>query len=230
MPEETEEKKPIDEFYDQLSTFDWPDIKKTDNEVYVDRANKIVLFKQSRSTITINFVWYDRENDEFKYRSNPKTLIFNKDTNIHEFLYIGNRKYKLTYGSEIKDVLELDQAIEKIDIKKSYRSINVSKAKKEVKVPLGKFRLIRDEVEKATKKSNSYGESVKRHYLNEIIRKYRRKSRKQVTTFQKGEFDFLVKRFNLGTKKKEGDFNKYLDKKDNNDVEVNGEQKNVNKK
>jgi len=209
-----EKKNPVDEFFETISVFDWPDLKKERNTIFIDRDPKVTIFKQQRSTITIELVWYDRENDEYKMRANPHTIIFNKSTPISDLFYIDNRRYKLTYDGGIKEVLELGTDIEKLDIKKSHKSINVSKNKKEAKVPLEKFILIRDEIASATKIAKSYQDSVRRHYLNEITRKYRRKTLKRVTTFKKGEFDFLVKRFHLDTKKKSSDFEKYLGKKD----------------
>jgi hypothetical protein len=208
------QKPPIEEFFDLVQTFNWPDLKKEGNEIFVDRTERISIYKLVKSIVTINLIWYDRKNVTYSFRSSPKTVIFNKDTNFNLLLYIGNGKYKLSYDYQIKSVLQLDSQIEKIDIRKSHKSITVLTSQKIAKVPLKKFLLIKGEIAIAVKQAKSYRDSVERHYVNEITRKYRKKDIKRVTTTQKGEFDFLVKRLNLETKKNENDYHKYLNDKD----------------
>ena len=211
MEEET--KQPIDQFWDELQVFEWPELKKEGSEIFIDGPEKIVIWKEVRSTVTLNLIWRDQQG-VYSFRSNPKTVIFDKNTDFRVLLYLNSRKYQLSYGSQIKNVLQLDNSIEKLDVKKSNKSISIIKKQKTAKVPLKKFLEIRDEVAKAVKQANSYQESVQRYYLNELTRRFRKKNIKRVTTIQKGEFDFLVKRLNLQTKKNSKDYLKYLNTND----------------
>lgn len=210
---EEEEKKPIDQFFEELQNFEWPDLKKEDGEIFIDGPERKSIWKEVGSTITLSFIWRDQQG-VYSFRANPRSIIFDKSTDFHNFLYLNSRKYQLSYGSQIKTVLILDNSIEKLDIRKSHRSISVIKKQKLAKVPLKKFLEIKEEVAKAVKQANSYQESVQRYYLNELVRKFRRKNIKRVTTIQKGEFDFLVKRLNLQTKKGSHDYQKYLNQND----------------
>ena len=58
---------------------------------------------------------------------------------------------------------------------------------------------------------NKYKSSVQRYLNNQHTKKHLGKEKKLTTTINKGEFNFLVHRLNMPTKRNEEDYKKYLD-------------------
>jgi hypothetical protein len=72
-----------------------------------------------------------------------------------------------------------------------------------------------DDAEIVNRQSNSYKDSVQRYLINDFSRKHLKKEIQKKTTSKAGEFDFLVHRFNIETKKNKKDCLGYV-----NDLDV----------
>lgn len=219
---EEQENKDIFELF---SEFTWSD------RLSIDRNSKIIsiagkedlIFETKKGMNILKFFLFDDETKEIKVRmGHPLQIEYPLDISPTEILEFWNNTttsnsgYMLCYKYGIfkRILLISENNIERIKISKDYKDIKVFKQKKEILVPFEKFIEIKKEVEKIDRTGSSRKQSVERYLTNKSIEKFLNKKIKDVTTVDRGDFAFLIDRFNLKTKKTEADFKKHLDDTD----------------
>jgi hypothetical protein len=201
--------------FEHLATLGWPDLKKKGkNELTAGQQDPISILKLDKGRYTLNFIYFDTNKAE--YKTNPLNIRFDKNIDVSKVVYFSRRGYKLSYGAQIKPIFQLDRnadnadKIETIEISKKYKKLLISPRQKSIKIPWILYEKILKEAEEVQGEAKSYSTSVERYLVNKLTKKYLNKETKSTTTFKKGEFSFLINRFNLRTKKKKTDFLQYL--------------------
>lgn len=199
----------------------WLDIKLDKKELIIDRAEKILIAKEDKDFYYVNRVAYTRATDTYESYSNPTSLVIDKSIDIEDLLRIvvlSPGRYWLAYMSHIKKILSVSFEIGAIHVGK-FNKISIAPVKKSIKVPLSLYLEMIEHVYEVQKKSGAYKNSIERYLINKLIKKYRNIEIKNVTNTEKGEFNFLVNRFNLPIKSKQQEFKKYLDSNDINAIQ-----------
>jgi|GEM_PF-1547472 len=206
--------------YDDLSST-WNDLKLQSGKLFVDRLEKIVIAEESKEYILIHRVRYNRDTDSYESFSNPTTNKFSRKIPVVEqkniVLSVPGR-YWINRLSQVKTVLVADFDIGVIEIGK-FNRISLGPAKKFVKIPIQTFFAMVADINDVKRRGESYKSSIERHLFNKLVKKYRNRDIVHVTNTSKGEFNFLINRFNLPIKKKEAEFKKYLDGNDINAIQ-----------
>ncbi|MEN6511782.1 MAG: Shedu anti-phage system protein SduA domain-containing protein [Chloroherpetonaceae bacterium] len=212
------EKNQIDLFCEKLSTFDWPEITKESNKIIAGVKDSKIILELDKEKYCLYFVWYNREESKYEYRSGIEKIVFDENIPLEDLVSF-KMGYKLQYDWTLKRILQLEsgapnEQIKTINISSAYKKIGIYKKQKHIDIPISKFKEIINEAEKINKKSKSYGSSVGRFLINGCIEKYLGKSTRKITLSKKGEFNFLINRFNLKLKKSKEKILDYLDKSD----------------
>lgn len=209
-------KLPIDKIFDFLNRLEWPAMRRIENRMVIDGVGPELLFESVEGRHELYFLWYNRRDNKYEYRGGLKKIIFDNKANLEKIIYINSEKYFLSYKSEIRSILQLSGDIENIDIMSINKKIEILTDQKTIKIPLKKYLQILDDAEIVNKQSNSYKDSVQRYLINDFSRKHLKREIQKKTTSKAGEFDFLVHRFNIETKKNKKDCLGYV-----NDLDVN---------
>lgn len=216
---EEEKKKPIDILHDHLTEGGWTDLKKENGRLFVNQETPLIILEEKGNENTLHFVWRIARTGAYGISSGLETITFSDDADFSRLVYLRSTGYKLSFDAQIKGILQLGaQAAYKgttaLNISSKNKKLSHQPKEKMLKIPYKKYLEILEDAEKAYKKSASYGTSVLRYLINQYSKKHLNKDTKLTTTIEKGEFEFLVHRLNLETKKKKTDYEKYLGKKD----------------
>lgn len=210
----TEEREKIS-IWDVFTGFAWPG-------VVIDRESSKIYFgedvgyEENGKICSIKFYKYNRQERKIEKRYYYLEKIeFDKNLNIADFIYISDRDYKVSYYNELNNILGLSSnKIEKIEILKSHKALSIEVDNKIIKVSPKKFFEIIKDAKIAANRAKSYKNSISNYLCNKAAEKYGVRDTQETTNIEKGEFAFLVDRFNLKTKKKVDDFLKYLESND----------------
>lgn len=211
-------KNQVDLFHETLVSFGWPKLLKKSNVITADKDKKIIL-ELSEEKYYLYFIWYDRKESQYKYRDGIEKIVFDKDIALNDFITVQKDGYNLQYNKTLKNILQINSGsaneyIKNINISSKYKKIAVNKKQKSIDIPISTLKDIIDDAKKISKKSSSYGKSLGRYLINGCIKKYFNKSIRKMTLTKKGEFNFLINRFNLKSKTSKDKILGYLDKSD----------------
>ncbi|MBI2641030.1 DUF4263 domain-containing protein, partial [Candidatus Roizmanbacteria bacterium] len=122
--------------------------------------------------------------------------------------------YKLSFGWQIKNALNIDTEIKTILLRSRYRAKRADNRKKVFLISTDKYLEVLNDVVRIERIAKSYRGSTERYLLNELKLTHANHKVGDTTSISKGEFEFLVHRLNLRTKRKKADFDKYLNPDD----------------
>lgn len=195
-------------------------------KIDVDEENKTItcpkgeLLSFSSGYYHLNFFAYSSNTKEFYEREKYKKIIFSEDFDIKKYLYFKrNGNFSITRESQFKKVInptnrevESIKLIEGVEVRRFYgNTLTISKD-----VFINSLK----DSERIYKKKNSYATSIE-NYLSRLASvNYGKDAKEKKTSIEKGEFSFLIDRFNLQTKRNKKDFEKYLDKEDISQVAI----------
>ncbi len=207
---------PLDIVKKLKSFFEYAEI---DNLVEVDQSllmngdvdKKIAEVTEDK--IKVQFYWYDSKTATYSRAPGLKEIVFDRDIDISDVVFAGRGRYGLSYEKGIKQILEIPFDVEKIDISRLHRSISGDN-EKIVNIPYDFFIEVRNDAGIIYHQSKRYKSSTERYLINQFREKHTGNTVKDTTHIEEDEFDFLVHRLNLKTKKKKEDYEKYLSKKD----------------
>lgn len=211
----------IVKFSEFLKDIPWPDIETTKDKICIKREKEITILERKDNKYNLNFVWYDNRKNEYNVtESGLSKLTFSEDIDLSSLIYLKTSSYKWSYGTEIKGILQISSGgsnygkVETLEIDSKAKKLSLSTKDNIFRIPSKKFFEIQADAKEISKRSYSYSEAVSRYLTNKFSQKHLNKKTKATTSIEKGEFDFLIHRFNLETKKKKADFDKYLGKAD----------------
>jgi len=215
---EDDQQNPIERIGSHLTALRWPDLVIEANRIFINRPEQLTIVEKNTDGYHISFVWYNSRENKYGIRSVLQKVVLAESVELSDVFYLDSRGYKLSYDSYVKGILQLgyggtnSNKVDKIEINPNI--LRQSQGNRILKIPLVKWIDIVKDAKDISDTSSSYGSSVARYLTNKFSKKHINKDTKSVTTTQKGEFDFLVHRFNLKTKKKKRDYEKHLSKND----------------
>lgn len=206
-------------FLRKLTLAGWPGVV-LDETTHVTSCSKGEIIKLSNNQYTLQFITYSERKREYYDRENYKGIIFPKNFNIKRTLYFkidGN--YKISCEPQLKKIINPQG--------KEIAYIKIVEGRNIRRFHSGNLILSRDIYNKAQKdaeevysRKKSYANSSENYLSKQASRKYSNEAKSDTTFLEKGEFSFAVDRFNLPTKKKKSDFEKYLNPTDISSIET----------
>jgi len=206
-------------FFEKLQKSKWPITADETNKVIITHTKENILSPSSNDNFVLSFISYSLQKNKFYIREKYKRIIFPKTFDISDFIYFKfNGNFKINYERNFKKIINpYNQDIETIQITLKQRIRRYYKKEKKLLLSLDFFKEAINDAKKIHDKQQSYANSIRNYLCNKYSIKYKNKPKKKITHIEKGEFKFLIDRFNLSTKKNVKDFKKYLN---NEDLEV----------
>lgn len=213
MEEKTIKEKVI-EFFQGLG---WPGIVFEDQKITCP-AGDVLIF--DKNNIIINFYYYKKTENKYEKRENRQILIISDKVdplNILNTRFGGS--YDIQWFDYIKNILGIDDVFTKIKIIKSGNKIVRKIPEKTIQIPESVFINMASDSYEVYKKGKSSKNRLETYLINKLKLKYTNKTPKEVTTVDKGDFSFMIERFNLKNKNKKKDYEKFLDENDTKNLE-----------
>jgi hypothetical protein len=204
---------------DSLIAANWPGVEVDEEKQTVKIPNGEILTLK-KGQYQLNFHWYSFDNRTYSQREKYAEITFPKDFDIRNFIFFKrNGSYKLSHEQQFKNILNpLGKDIKKIKLSPEYKGL---KFYKDVLIlPTTIFLRAMTDAEYVYRKSASYRSSTENYLSNLKSHDYSKNVRKRTTYLEKGEFDFLVDRLYIKSKKTKKDFLKYLDNNDFKAIEL----------
>lgn len=197
-----------------LESSRWPGIIINRTRTKITYPNGEII-KLKNNSYHLNFITYSSERNEYFDRTRYKKLIIPRDYSFKNKLFFrrvsGN--YKISYESQLKKIINPnDINLETIKIIPGTSAITVRGRT----LILGNkvFSKIIKNAKEIYEKSKSYRLTTENYLADKKSEIYTRHSRRRVTYVEKGEFAFIIDRFNLLTKENKVDFLRYLNQED----------------
>ena len=199
--------------HNKLTEGQWPGLELNEEKQIV-KVPTGELLSLKRGEYHLNFYWYSPETRAHTLRDSYYTVVFPRDFDIRNFLYFRNNgNYKLSREQQFKHIINpLNRSVEKIKISRTSRILKFYKGI--LIIPVDVFNNAMRDAEYVYTKSQSYKNSAENYLSNLKSHDYSKNVRKRTTYIEKGEFNFLVDRLYLKTKKNRNDFLRYLDTTD----------------
>ncbi|MDY6792861.1 MAG: DUF4263 domain-containing protein [Thermodesulfobacteriota bacterium] len=202
-----------------IQALNWPELRFTPQTVRIPDFN-ITMLRTARGRTTLVFV-YRRENDEGEVTIGHRYLKLKRiraDVGVEISEYV-TRNLKLKSYSQIEEIFKINSNdVETIDISPDHDEY--FRRRRTLFINPRFLQGVQKTVSGIYQKADGYSKTVFRHFFNEYLRSTFRRTIKRRTLVSKGEFSFLVKRYNLDTKNSEEDFRKYLNESDIHSLQV----------
>lgn len=210
-----EEKTPKENIVDFFKNIDWSDIIVSDEKISCP-AGDIVTF--DKDVIFVDFYFFNRTQNTYEKKNRP-TLILTKGVQPYTILNSRSSSYDIQWFDYIKDILSIDDSYTKIKITENGKNILRKEKEKLIQIPQEIFGNLSDDSYDVYKKGKSSKNRLETYLKNKLKKKYTNKSPKETTTVAKGDFSFMVERFNLKNKKSSKDYEKFLTIEDTQNLE-----------
>jgi hypothetical protein len=175
-------------------------------------ADKIKLLTKQKNRWTLILKRLDRDDATKILDSYPtlKKISFPVDFDVTTILYKG---LLLSYQRQIEMFLRLKQnKIKEIFIDNTEENFRISK--KILHISPTALEQVMTDARGVQSRGKSHRNSFETYEGNKLLKKYLNITVEPMTLVHKGDFNFLVDRLNLKTKKQQEDFQKYIDKTD----------------
>lgn len=207
--EEKTQKEKIIEFFQSLN---WPGMVFEDSKISCPSGD-IVIF--NKKEVVIDFYFYNQTQNSYEKRNNRQTLIISEKVEPNNILRNRGRfGYDILWFDYVKDILNIDDTFTKIKVGSTGKKILRKNSEKVIQIPESIFSVISDDSYDVYKKGQSSKNRIETFLINKLKLKYTNKTPKETTTIGKGDFSFMVERFNLKNKNKKKDYNNFLDTED----------------
>lgn len=216
-----EEKTPKEKVVDFFKTLDWPGMIFEDNKISCP-SGEIVVF--DGKNIVVNFHFFNRTQNTYEKRNNHQELIFSDKVDPRSVLYVRYRTgYDIPWFDYIRNILSIDDSFTKIKVLSFGKKILRKTAEKTIQIPEAVLVEMAEDSHEVFKKGQSSKKRLETYLINKLKLKYTNKAPKETTTVTKGDFSFIVERFNLKSKNKKRDYEHHLDLEDTKNLGINGD-------
>lgn len=207
-----DEKTPREIVIEFFQALNWPEMVFEDKKISCPSGDIVVFDGRN---IIIDFHFYNRTQNKYEKRNNRQTLVISDTVNPNAVLNVryGNG-YDIFWFDYIKNILSIDESFTKIKILTTGKKILRKVAEKAIQIPEEVFIAMTDDAYEVYKKGKSSKNRLETYLINKLKLKYTNKSPKETTTVAKGDFSFMVERFNLKNKNKKKDYEAHLDIED----------------
>jgi len=206
------EKTPKEKIFHFFKDLAWPAIVFEDGKISCPAG---VILNYDKNNSIIDFFYYNRRENKYEKNSSRQTLIIEDGVDPLNILSIRSETaYDIQWSKYIKNILSINNKYSKIKITKSGRKILRKPTQKLIQIPESIFIKMADDSYDVFKKGRSSKNRLETWLINKLKLEYTNKAPKEVTTTDKGDFSFMVERFNLKNKNKKKDYEKFLDTED----------------
>jgi hypothetical protein len=208
-----EEKTPKEKIIEFFKTLDWPEMVFGDNKISCPSGDVAVF---DGNNISIDFHFYNRAQNKYGKRNNRQTLIISNKVDPNNVLNVRFRGsgYDVSWFDYIRSILSIDESFSKIKILTTGKKILRKAAEKTIQIPESVFVEMSEDARNVYKNGKSSKNRLETYLINKLKLKYTNKTPKETTTVAKGDFSFMIERFNLKSKNKKKDYENYLDLED----------------
>ena len=207
--EEKTQKEKIVEFFQSLN---WPGMIFEDNKILCSSGDVVIFNKKD---VLIDFHYYNRQQNSYEKTNNRQSLIISDKVNIDNVLRTRyGSDYNIPWFQYIKLILGIDDTFSKIKVLNTGKKILRKTNEKMLQIPEPILIDILSDSYDVFKKGKSSRDRIETFLINKLKLKYTSKAPKEVTTIGKGDFSFMVERFNLKNKNKKKDYDNFLDIED----------------
>lgn len=212
-----EEKTPQEKVTEFFKSLEWPEMVFENNKISCP-AGDVVVF--DKNNVSIDFYFYNKNQNKYEKRNSRQTLIFSDKVNLASVLNIryGNA-YDIPWIDYIRNILSIDDSFNKIKVLATGKKILRKTAEKTIQIPETVLLEIANDSYEVFKKGKSSRSRLETYLINKLKLKYTNKAPKETTTVAKGDFSFIVERFNLKNKNSKKDYDKFLDIEDTKNLE-----------
>ncbi len=186
------------DFFDKAEI---PKIFLRDDSLIVDDVNAGDLLKFDGGKCIVNFYRYDRDTSAYQVGNPTHQVIFDHDISLSDLFFLRPRRYELSYDKTIRSILNIPFEVTKIEISKSFKGYEQTN-EQTLQISYDLFCELKRDSSLLFAQVKRYKNSTQRYLTNQNTKKYTGKSVELTTFLQKDEFDFLVHKLNLKTKKK----------------------------
>lgn len=214
----------IKNIYQLFRKFPWSnllDINETDQSVKII-SNQTHILKKESDFLKLDFYDFDETQGIPVKRDGYTSLLIHKDLNILKFINFWASEEKSSYGynflnKDFNVFKKIFAGISAVKISEKYEK-DLQKREKNLLLKKDKFFEIKKAVEDINTKANSTRSSLVTYLVNQSKFDFLNQRTQRTTSSLKGDFDFLIHRFNLTTKKEKEDYTKFLDLNDLNSL------------
>lgn len=205
-----QQQTPKDVISDLFRSLEWPDLIVERSKITCP-AGDVVTFENKKTII--HFYYYNRRQNTYEKKNRPSLIIPTNVDPLTILYHSGQASYDISWFFYIKDVLGIDDSFEKLEITKR-GGIRRERSRKIFKISETKFEEISEDVREVAKRGKSSKNRIERYLLNHLKLKHIGRMPKETTTIDKGDFSFMIDRFNLKGKNKKKDYEKFLNTED----------------
>lgn len=204
--------------YETLTESGWPGLVLDEDKQSVKTPIGEIL-SLKKGEYHLNFFWYSTDNEEYSVREKFSEIVFPNNYDISEHLYFrANGNFTLSRERQFKNIINpLGKNIKTLRLTRNTTRLKFYK--EGLSLPIETFTNAIEDAEYIYRKSNSYRSSTENYLSNIKSRDYSKNVRKRITYIEKGEFNFLVDKLYLKSKRRKNDFLKYLNGGDLKSVE-----------
>lgn len=184
-----------------------------DNKISCPSGDVVVFFGKN---ISVDFHFYNRTLNKYEKRTNHQTLVMSDKVdpaNVLNVRFRGNG-YDISWIDYIRSILNIDESFTKIKILPTGKKILRKNTEKTIQIPESVFIEIAEDSHSVYRKGKSSKNRLETYLINKLKLKYTNKAPKETTTVAKGDFSFMIERFNLKSKNKKKDYENHLDFED----------------
>ena len=127
--------------------------------------------------------------------------------------------YDIPWFDYIRNILSIDDSFTKIKVLATGKKILRKATEKIIQIPETVLVEMTGDSYEVFKKGKSSKNRLETYLINKLKLKYTNKAPKETTTVGKGDFSFMVERFNLKNKNKKKDYENFLDTEDTKNLE-----------
>ncbi|SEA51936.1 hypothetical protein SAMN05192529_12457 [Arachidicoccus rhizosphaerae] len=204
----------MERLINKIRQLDWPELQIVGNNISIENTNIILLETDENNIATLRLIYRKSDEDDGvsfnNSYSNLLRLVFPTDFNAEEIL---TKELKLRQYQQLDEVFKFNSNhINTIQITNEVESYEISNhivriAPATIVEIINNYNSFYDE-------AKSYSKKYVLYKATEFQRSYFGIEKEKKTTTNKGEFNFVIDRFNLQTKRTKSDFEKYLNEND----------------
>lgn len=210
------------DIYDLFSHFSWAgllEIDKNKKQIKIAGTDEYIL-KKDENFLSLAFYDYDEQTKKLILKDGYITLLAQKDLDILSLINYWSDSDKNSHGYNLlreyfvfKDILDISaDGITKIKVSKSFKRLQ--RHGDVLNLPKIIFEDIKNESKGINKRVSSSKNKFLRFLINNSKNEFLNKKIQRTTSTIKGDFDYLVYKFNLTTKKNKKDFQQFLNDDD----------------
>lgn len=208
----------IKNIFELFQKFTWSkdlEINEAKNFIKIAETGEFIL-RREKGFFELNFFKFDPEENKLKKSDGYVTLIIDSQLNVLKFINFwsneetGDCGYNLAEGRGSYYVLtRIFDGVDVIKISEKYKK-DIWKIKNILLLKPEKFSEIKSEINRINRKANASKNSLLLYLINQLKFDFLNEKIGKTTSFNKGDFEFQVHRFNLKTKTNKNNFKKYL--------------------